>query len=57
MEKCGYRSLIACSARGYFCSIDVNLTMPTGSIRLRSLFLTLPTRVLTGQQVISSAAG
>jgi hypothetical protein len=29
MEKCGYRSVIACSARGYFCSIDVNLTMPT----------------------------
>jgi hypothetical protein len=27
MEKCGYRSVIACSARGYFCSIDVNLTM------------------------------
>ena len=27
MEKCGYRSVIACSTRGYFCSIDVNLTM------------------------------
>ena len=28
MEKCGYRGVIACSAQGYFCSIDVNLTMP-----------------------------
>jgi hypothetical protein len=28
MEKCGYRSVIACSAPRYFCSIDVNLTMP-----------------------------
>ena len=28
MEKCGYCSVIACSARGYFCSIFVNLTMP-----------------------------
>ena len=28
MEKCGYRSVIACSARRYFCSIDVNLTTP-----------------------------
>ena len=28
---------------------------PTGSIKLGSLFLTLPTRVLTGQQIISSA--
>jgi len=27
----------------------------TGSIKLGSLFLTLPTRVLTGQHVISSA--
>ena len=27
----------------------------TGSIRLASLFLTFPTRVLTGQQAISSA--
>jgi hypothetical protein len=26
----------------------------TGSIKLGSLFLTLPTRVLTGQQIISS---
>jgi class 3 adenylate cyclase len=32
MEKCGYRSVIACSARGYFCSIDVNLTMRHGRI-------------------------
>ena len=28
MERCGHRSVIACSARGYFCSMDVNLTMP-----------------------------
>ena len=28
MEKCDYRSVIACAARGYFCSIDVHLTMP-----------------------------
>ena len=28
MEKCGYRSVIACSIRGFFCSMDVNLTMP-----------------------------
>jgi hypothetical protein len=27
LEKCGYRSVIACSARGYFCSIVINLTM------------------------------
>ena len=27
MEKCGYCSEIACSARGYFCSTVVNLTM------------------------------
>jgi len=27
----------------------------TGSMRLGSLFLTLPTRALTGQQIISSA--
>src|SRR5947207_5164102 len=27
MEKCGYCSVIACSARGYFCSAVVNLTM------------------------------
>jgi hypothetical protein len=27
MEKCGYRSVIAWAARGYFCSVDVNLTM------------------------------
>jgi hypothetical protein len=27
MEKCGHRSVIAYSARGYFCSMDVNLTM------------------------------
>jgi hypothetical protein len=27
----------------------------TGSIRLESLFLTLPTRALTGQQIMSSA--
>jgi RNA polymerase sigma factor (sigma-70 family) len=33
MEKCGYRRVIACSARGYFCSIDVNLTMPTGPVK------------------------
>jgi hypothetical protein len=32
MEKCGYRSVIACSIRGFFCSMDVNLTMPTGRI-------------------------
>src|SRR5215471_4117727 len=29
MEKCGYWSEIACSARGYFCSTVVNLTMRT----------------------------
>src|SRR5262252_1530889 len=29
MEKCGYCSEIACSARGYFCSTVVNLTMRT----------------------------
>jgi hypothetical protein len=34
--------------RGYFARAN-------GSIRLGSLFLTLPTRVLTGQHVISSA--
>jgi len=28
MEKCGYRSVITCSARRGFCSIDVNLTTP-----------------------------
>jgi hypothetical protein len=27
MEKCGHRSVIAYSARGYFCSMDDNLTM------------------------------
>ncbi len=27
MEKCGYRSVIAFSIRGFFCSMDVNLTM------------------------------
>jgi hypothetical protein len=32
-----------------------NYTMPAiGSVRLGSLFLTLPTRALTGQQIISS---
>ena len=35
MEKCGYRTVIASSARRYFCSIDVNLTTPPGeSIRI-----------------------
>jgi hypothetical protein len=29
MEKCGYRSVIAYSVRGYFCSIVVNLTVRT----------------------------
>ena len=28
MEKCGYRSVIACSAWGAFCSTDINLTIP-----------------------------
>jgi hypothetical protein len=31
MERCGYRSVIACSAQGYFCSIDINLTMRSRS--------------------------
>ena len=33
MEKCGYRSVIACSARRYFCSINLNLTTPTNDLR------------------------
>jgi hypothetical protein len=41
------KSLAAC-CRDYAAS-------GTGSIKLGSLFLTLPTQVLTGQQVISSA--
>jgi hypothetical protein len=28
MEKCGYRSVIACPAWGAYCSTDVNLTIP-----------------------------
>jgi hypothetical protein len=34
MEKCGYRGVIACSARGYFCSIDVNLTMRSADMAI-----------------------
>ena len=36
MEKCGYRSVIACSARGCFCPIDVNLTMRSAALRVNA---------------------
>ena len=32
MEKCGYRSVIACSARRYFWAIEVNLTTPVSAV-------------------------
>jgi MFS family permease len=37
MEKCGYRSVTACSIRGCFCSIDVNLTTPVSPILVGAL--------------------
>jgi hypothetical protein len=36
MEKCGYRSVIACSIRGFFCSMDVNLTPPRWAVEIRN---------------------
>jgi len=38
MEKCGYRSVIAYSAPGDFCSIDVNLTMRGNPIPQQSFY-------------------
>jgi MFS transporter, FHS family, glucose/mannose:H+ symporter len=61
MEKCGYRSVIACSVRGYFCSIDVNLTMPgrvliaviSRAVPARWIYVALPVLLLIVFQISS----